>query len=146
MREPHRVICVSVLAVWLTSLTACTESQNQNQSDPVSPEASPSQSRISASSGALDDVSAKTLFNERGCNACHETDEMRLGPPYRAVAARYSEDFKINPDARVAALGLKIRVGGAGAWGNVPMISHPAMSEAESERIARWILSLHQQP
>ena len=87
----------------------------------------------------LDDAAAKQLFNAKGCNACHATQEMRIGPPYVAVAARYAADPR---EERVALLATKILEGGAGAWGYVPMISNPSLSREDAERVARWILAL----
>ena len=90
----------------------------------------------------LDAKSARQLFNLRGCNACHEVDEARIGPPYKVVALRYAAAFEQAPEDRIAALAAKIRFGGAGAWGNVPMVSNPAISQVEAESIADWIMRL----
>jgi cytochrome c len=97
-----------------------------------------------AGSGAttLTDAEAKKLFNARSCNACHAVDETRIGPAFRAVALRY---HGASP-ATVDWLATKIVEGGAGAWGSVPMVSNPAISEREARAIARWILSLGAEP
>lgn len=97
---------------------------------------------LSATGAPLDAAGAKRLFNDRGCNACHETGEQRIGPPYQAVALRYSADHERDPAAVEAALAAKIRFGGAGAWGFVPMISNPAIDQDEALRITRWIMGL----
>lgn len=91
-----------------------------------------------ARSGELTDAEAKRLFNERRCNACHAVDEMRIGPPFRAVALRYQDGA---PES-IERLATKIIVGGAGAWGNVPMVANPAISPEEARAIVRWILPL----
>lgn len=91
----------------------------------------------SARADDLNDSSAKKFFNDRGCNACHGLDEQRIGPSYRNVAARYAEDTP----GRVERLVAKVRFGGGGAWGVVPMISNPAVSQEEGEKVVRWILS-----
>lgn len=90
-----------------------------------------------AGAGPLSDSEAKKFLNARGCNACHGVDEARIGPPFIAVAARYSR----SADA-VDNLGRKIRFGGSGSWGLVPMISYPGLSDEEIEAITRWILAL----
>lgn len=92
---------------------------------------------VGAAAG-LDAASAKKFFNDKGCNACHGLDEARIGPPYQAIAARYAAD----PSGRVEKLAAKIRFGGAGAWGVVPMISNPRVSQEEAEAVAQWILNL----
>jgi cytochrome c len=91
-----------------------------------------------AGAAALTNAEAKKLFNSRSCNACHAVDETRIGPAFRAVALRYHD---ASP-ATVDWLATKIVEGGAGAWGNVPMVSNPAISPDEARRVARWILSL----
>jgi cytochrome c len=91
-----------------------------------------------AETAALTDAEAKKLFNQRSCNACHAVDETRLGPAYRTVGLRYRS---APPDA-ADWLATKIISGGAGSWGNVPMISNPSVSPEEARAIARWILDL----
>ena len=56
----------------------------------------------------LDAGEAKQAFNSYGCNACHATDEARIGPPYRAVAFRYAQ----SPAEAEAWLAAKIIFGG----------------------------------
>lgn len=88
----------------------------------------------------LGGAEAKAFFNAKGCNACHGLDEARIGPSYRIVAMRYATAYRAQPSVQVGLLAAKIRYGGAGAWGMVPMISNPRLSQAEAESIARWIL------
>lgn len=96
----------------------------------------------SAPAAELDAAQAKTLFNTRGCNACHGAEEQRIGPSYQVVSMRYSGEFAADPVALIEKLATKIRYGGAGAWGMVPMVSNPSISQAEAESISRWIMSL----
>jgi cytochrome c len=88
------------------------------------------------------DAEAKRFFNDKGCNACHATDELRIGPAYRSVAQFYAD----RSEAAVARLSLKIRHGGAGAWGTMPMVSNPDLTDAEARAAARWVLSLPSRP
>jgi len=97
---------------------------------------------VVASEPALTDAEAKALFNLRGCNACHEIDEVRIGPPYRAIAIRYQN---ASPD-QVEWLATKIIQGGAGSWGFVPMVGNPRVPPEEARAIARWILALKPSP
>jgi len=90
----------------------------------------------------LDAAQAKKLFNARGCNACHGAEEQRIGPSYQVVAMRYSGEFATDSEGLIEKLATKIRYGGSGAWGSVPMVSNPAISQAEAESITRWIMSL----
>tara|TARA_R110002124_G_scaffold230810_1_gene396018 strand:+ start:4905 stop:5282 length:378 start_codon:yes stop_codon:yes gene_type:complete len=92
-----------------------------------------------AKSNMLGDKEAQVFFEVHVCNACHAVDELRIGPAYRDVAIRYSEDDR---EMRVGALAQKIIHGGAGSWGNVPMVTNPKVTPAEASAIARWILAL----
>lgn len=96
----------------------------------------------SQASADLDAAAAKHFFNDRGCNACHGLDEQRIGPAYQVVAARYAAEYATDPSDRIEKLAMKIRFGGAGAWGVVPMISNPGVSDEDARAVARWILSL----
>ncbi len=89
-----------------------------------------------ASASEFDDASSKAFFALHGCNACHALTEFRIGPPFQAVALRYASE----PEGRVQFLSAKIRYGGAGAWGIVPMVSNPKITPEEANDISRWIL------
>ncbi|MEZ5611326.1 c-type cytochrome [Cognatazoarcus halotolerans] len=80
----------------------------------------------------------EAIYESSGCAACHTVDQKRMGPMYKDVAAKY----KGNPDAP-AMLAKKIREGGAGVWGTVPMPPHPAdrLSDDEIKLVVKWILS-----
>nr|WP_293248847.1 hypothetical protein [Panacagrimonas sp.] len=95
-----------------------------------------------AAAAEFDDVSAKTFFNLHGCNSCHAPVEFRIGPPYQAIGTRWSND----PEGRVQILAAKIRYGGVGAWGMVPMVSNPNITADEAEAISRWILAQRPAP
>lgn len=77
------------------------------------------------------------LAKQKNCLACHSVDKKVLGPAYKEVAARYASD----PTA-AARLSKKVREGGTGVWGKVPMPANPKVSEAEADALVKWILSL----
>lgn len=87
----------------------------------------------------LSDTEAKHFFNAKGCNACHGTYEIRIGPSYQIVAMRYEATLE-----NVDRLAMKILFGGSGAWGTVPMISNPSIAPEEAQSLARWILKQNQ--
>ncbi|MCD0504078.1 c-type cytochrome [Bordetella petrii] len=78
------------------------------------------------------------LAQSRACMACHQVDSKRVGPPLRSVAERYAGQG----DAMVEYLAGKIRGGGRGAWGAVPMPAQSQVSDDEARQLAHWILSL----
>jgi len=73
------------------------------------------------------------LLEANGCTGCHAPDKRVVGPSFREISARYDEK---------AATGLKkkIREGGQGVWGNVPMPPNPALSEADLQSVVGWLL------
>lgn len=71
-----------------------------------------------------------------GCFACHAVAERRLGPDYRSIAERY------RGQAVVDTLVNKIIVGGGGAWGPLPMTSHPHLTPEILAPLVEQILQL----
>src|SRR3954468_7750940 len=78
------------------------------------------------------------LAAKQHCDECHAIQEARIGPPFQAVAVRYSAE---GPAAEER-LARKIINGGAGNWGNIPMVANERVSLEDARAIARWILSL----
>jgi cytochrome c len=78
------------------------------------------------------------LAAKQHCDECHAIQEVRIGPPFQAVALRYSAE---GPAAEER-LARKIINGGAGSWGNIPMVGNERVSLEDARAIARWILSL----
>jgi S-disulfanyl-L-cysteine oxidoreductase SoxD len=76
----------------------------------------------------------KALVIRNACTACHGLNNRIVGPGFNEVAARY----KGRADAE-AYLVQKIRSGGDGVWGTVPMPPQSTLKEEEALLIARWI-------
>ena len=76
------------------------------------------------------------LAEEKGCLACHAVDAKRIGPNFKEVAAKYADDKKA-----VTALATKVRKGGGGVWGTIPMPANTQVSEAEAKKLVEWILA-----
>lgn len=77
------------------------------------------------------------LAKQKACLACHQVDKKLVGPAYKDVAAKYKSD----KDAE-GKLATKIRTGGVGVWGQIPMPANPAVSEAEAKALAKWVLAM----
>jgi cytochrome c551/c552 len=75
------------------------------------------------------------LLETSGCTGCHAPDKRVVGPSFAEIAARYGKDEKA-----LANLKNKIRGGGQGAWGNVPMPPNPGLSEADLQAVVSWLL------
>ena len=79
------------------------------------------------------------LAKKYNCLACHSADKKLVGPSYQEVAAKY----KGQADA-VAVLSAKVRHGGSGVWGQVPMTPNgpDKISDADLKAAIEWILKL----
>jgi cytochrome c len=80
-------------------------------------------------------LASAELAKAKNCLACHASDKKVVGPSYQEVAAKYAKD-KDAPGK----LAKKIREGGVGAWGQIPMPANPQVSEAEAQTLAKWVL------
>ncbi|MFO1205768.1 MAG: c-type cytochrome [Burkholderiales bacterium] len=88
--------------------------------------------------GALDDAAATAILSKAGCRACHAVDKKMVGPSYQDIAKKYKGDAKA-----VATLAEKVRKGGSGNWGTVPMPPSPPekISDADLKAVLEWVLS-----
>ncbi len=77
------------------------------------------------------------LATSKNCMACHAVDKKIVGPAYKEVAAKYQGD-----KAAADKLATKILKGGSGVWGAIPMPANPQVNEADSKKLAAWVLSL----
>ena len=76
-------------------------------------------------------------LDRSGCNTCHKIDERTIGPSYREIAGRYDRSKE-----NVALLVKKVKNGGSGVWGEIPMQAHPDLPENAIQGMVRFILSL----
>lgn len=85
---------------------------------------------------AVDVARAKKIVAANACMGCHAVDRKILGPAFRDVAAKYKGD-----KGAEAQLVNKVKNGGSGVWGAVPMPAHPNMSDADIKTVVQWILA-----
>jgi cytochrome c len=85
----------------------------------------------------LTNAQAEALMKKDGCAACHAIDKKIVGPAYVDVAAKYRTDKNAQ-----AYLEKKIKEGGVGVWGQIPMPPNAATSAADVKELATWILTL----
>jgi cytochrome c len=77
------------------------------------------------------------LAKAKNCMACHAVDKKLIGPAYKDVAAKYASDKDATPK-----LVKKVREGGVGVWGQIPMPANPQVSADEATTLVKWVLSL----
>jgi cytochrome c len=90
---------------------------------------------VPAVGAATSDAVATQLLAKYNCQACHAVDKKLLGPAYKDVAAKYAGDA-----AAPAKLEQKVKNGGTGVWGAIPMPPNN-VPDADLRTLAEWILA-----
>ena len=76
----------------------------------------------------------KDLATKSGCMACHAVDKKVVGPGYQDIAKKY----KASDEAMLSA---KIRKGGSGVWGAIPMPPNATLKDEDLKTLIKWILA-----
>jgi cytochrome c len=79
---------------------------------------------------------AEKLIKNSDCGSCHAVDRQLVGPSYNAIAQKYAGQSGVEDK-----LVKKIKDGGAGSWGNVPMTVHSDLSDAKLKAMVQWVLA-----
>jgi cytochrome c len=77
---------------------------------------------------------AKTLLGANSCTACHGMTNKIVGPGFNEIAAKYKGKADLENY-----LAGKIKSGGSGVWGDIPMPPQAQLSDADASTIAKWI-------
>ena len=77
------------------------------------------------------------LLQKNNCLACHNVDQTVVGPAFKDVANKY----RGQADA-ADKLARKIRLGGSGVWGAMPMPAHPQISDVDAKKLAVYVLNI----
>ena len=85
---------------------------------------------------AVNALASEALAKKHNCLACHATDKKLVGPAYRDVAAKYKGDA--GAEAKLVA---KVKNGGVGAWGQIPMPPNASVPDADIKAMVKWVLS-----
>ncbi|WP_124949753.1 c-type cytochrome [Sulfuriferula thiophila] len=90
-----------------------------------------------ASQASAADNTGLSLAQKNACMTCHSVDKKIVGPAYKDVAAKYKGDKTAE-----AHLMDKVKKGGAGVWGQIPMPPNPQVKDEDLRVIVKWILAL----
>ena len=77
------------------------------------------------------------MLKKYNCTACHANDKKLVGPSYKDVAAKYKAD-----GGAAETLAKKIKAGGSGVWGPIPMPPHPQVSDADALALAKYVMTV----
>ena len=80
---------------------------------------------------------AEGMLAKYACTACHTVDTKVIGPSFAEVAAKYRGQNDV-----LQKLAEKVRNGGVGAWGPIPMPPNPSLPDKDLHTIIEWILAL----
>ena len=98
---------------------------------------------LSVSTTALAETKPEKLFTEGNCNNCHNpTLDAYVGPSLIKIADKYRGD----KDAQEK-LEKKVRSGGSGSWGVMPMPgTRTSISDVDIKVLVTWILGQKAKP
>jgi cytochrome c len=88
------------------------------------------------SAHATDATRGQSIANANACMGCHAVDRKLVGPSFQQIAAKYKGDAQAP-----AKLARKVKDGGSGVWGVIPMPAHQSMSDADIRSVVDWVLA-----
>lgn len=83
------------------------------------------------------DDAALLLAQKNNCLACHALDKKLVGPSWTDVAKKYDGDA--TAEGKLIA---KVKKGGGGVWGQVPMPPNVTVKDADIKTIVQYLLTL----
>ena len=86
---------------------------------------------------AVDAAAAESLAKKRGCSTCHTADKKLVGPTYKDIAAKYRDVKGAEAD-----LIKRVKAGGKGVWGEVPMPPNAQLKDSDIKTMVEWVLTL----
>lgn len=92
--------------------------------------------KADAKEAPVDMAAGMDLARKNACMSCHAEDKKIVGPSYKDVATKYKGDKTAE-----AKLIKKVKEGGSGVWGPVPMPPNPQVKDEDVKTLVRWILA-----
>jgi cytochrome c551/c552 len=96
----------------------------------AAPAPKPVEAAKPAAAGGADSKAAIALLTKHTCVACHGMDKKIVGPGFTEIAKKHA--------GKADYLAGKIKAGGSGVWGPIPMPAQ-ALPDADAKVIAAWI-------
>ncbi|MBU3609413.1 c-type cytochrome [Polynucleobacter wuianus] len=76
------------------------------------------------------------LFKNENCSACHAPNAKLVGPSIADIAAKYK-----GQSGAQEKLMAKVKNGGSGVWGAIPMPPQSQLSDEDRANLVRWVLT-----
>lgn len=89
------------------------------------------------SAQAIEQAAALDWAKKNNCAACHSIDKKLVGPAWQDIGKKYAGDA-----SAAATLATKVRQGGKGVWGQIPMPPNPTAKEPEVKEFVQFVLTL----
>jgi len=142
MQFPDNVIRTTTALVLglcaVFALNACDTKAPEGETGVPEGESGALEGEAVAPEGGAEVPEGEAKARASDCFACHEIDRKLVGPSYAEIAQRYAGEGQ----AAVQKLVEKVKEGGSGNWGDVPMTAHPQLSDADVTAMVEWILSV----
>jgi S-disulfanyl-L-cysteine oxidoreductase SoxD len=97
---------------------------------PMPPPSAAASSTSKAAEPAPGSKAVLALVQKHSCTACHAIDKKLVGPGFQEIAKKHA--------GKADYLAGKIKSGGTGVWGAIPMPAQ-TLNEADAKVIAAWI-------
>ncbi len=92
-----------------------------------------------AAVAAIPAQASEDLAKKHSCVACHNVKGAKtVGPTYVDIAKKYAGQ----KDA-AAKLAAKVKNGGTGVWGQIPMPPNSAVPDADIQALVKWLLAVN---
>src|SRR5688572_7604550 len=138
------LLIVAMLGFFTYAMTSCGGKQEQGEAKDgeygeYETAEQDSKAAEEPAQASTDDLikQGQALVDQSDCKTCHHATNKIIGPAHADVAKKY--DFT---KANVTYLADKIKNGGSGVWGEIPMTPHVDLSQADAEKMAMYVLSL----
>lgn len=129
-------VLITLVGLATVSLTSCGSKEKEKTEEKDAYDDSEASAPPKESSADLI-AQGQALVDASDCKTCHHPTNKIIGPSHTDVAKKY-EFTKAN----VSMLADKIKNGGSGVWGEIPMSPHADLSTADAEKMAMYVLSL----
>ena len=76
------------------------------------------------------------LAKKSACTACHAAEKKLVGPSVKDIATKYKDS-----KGAEALLFDKVKKGGVGVWGQIPMPANTAVKDEDIKTLVKWMLA-----
>jgi cytochrome c len=94
------------------------------------PAAKPAAAPKAEASAGVDGKAIQAMLQKNTCTACHAMDKKLVGPSFQDIAKKHA--------GKADYLAGKVKSGGSGVWGPIPMPAQ-SLSDADAKTLGAWL-------